>query len=171
MPFKAKAVANEFLSLAKRDGRTLSPMQLIKLVYFAHGWYLAVTGKPLLDEHVEAWKFGPVIPSVYHEFKKYGNGPIQEQAKTTTVLHDNGRMILSLTPLQLKGDDSGLARKVIKEVWEKYKNLSAVQLSNLTHLPESPWSLTPDKEINGTDIPDMRIRDYFASIASSKAAK
>jgi len=168
MPFSAKAVANEFINLAKQERRTLSPMQVLKLVYLAHGWYLAITGKPLLDEHIEAWRFGPVVPSIYHEFKKYGNGPIQAPATTTSVVNNAGRLTLSLVPIELCGEDSGLAKKIIREVWEKYKHLSAIQLSNFTHLPESPWSQTPNKEIMGTDIEDARIQQYFSSLIPSK---
>jgi uncharacterized phage-associated protein len=168
MPFSAKAVANEFIALAKQERRSLTPMQVLKLVYLAHGWHLAITGKPLLDERIEAWRFGPVVPSIYHEFKKYGNGPIKELAKTTTVVHDGGRMILSLIPLELRGDGSATAKKIIREVWEKYKHLSAVQLSNLTHLPDSPWSKTPNKDIKGTDIQDGVIQEYFHALAARK---
>jgi uncharacterized phage-associated protein len=162
--FSAKAVANEFLKLAKVEHRTLTPMQLLKLVYLAHGWYLAVTGRPLLDERVQAWRFGPVVPSVYHEFKKYGNGPIQEPARTTRIVSNDGGVKLVLTPFELEGDDVALAKKVIKEVWDKYKHLSAVQLSNLTHLPDSPWSQTLNREIKGTPIQDAVIQQYFSSL-------
>src|SRR5690242_19451838 len=117
MPFSAKAVANEFLKLAKEEHRTLSPMQVIKLVYLAHGWYLAITGRPLLDERVQAWRFGPVVPSIYHEFKKYGNGPIEDPARTTKLIRNNGGFRLSLVPYELEGEDSALAKQVIRVVW------------------------------------------------------
>lgn len=70
MPYSAKAVANEFLHLAKDEGRSVTPMQLLKLVYFAYGWYWAFADDRLLDERVQAWKYGPVVPSVYHEFER-----------------------------------------------------------------------------------------------------
>jgi uncharacterized phage-associated protein len=171
VPVNAKAVANEFLKLAAGEGKKLSPMQVLKLVYLAHGWYLAIAGKPLLDEQVEAWKFGPVVPSLYREFKKYGNGPISEPARTSKIVSNSGKMTLSLVPFEITGDEAGLATQVIREVWNKYKNLTAIQLSNLTHLPESPWSQTPNKEINGTDISNARIREYFASLAANQTAK
>ncbi|QLH42366.1 MAG: DUF4065 domain-containing protein [Coxiellaceae bacterium] len=55
-------------------------MKLAKLIYVAHGWSLALNDVPLIDEAVQAWKFGPVIESVYHEFKHFGNDVINSLA-------------------------------------------------------------------------------------------
>jgi uncharacterized phage-associated protein len=68
--YSAKAVANYFLEKGKREGVGLTPMQLIKLVYFAYGWSLAIFDRPLIDERLQAWRFGPAIPSLYHEFMR-----------------------------------------------------------------------------------------------------
>src|SRR5258708_4614205 len=131
MPFPAKAVANEFLKLAKQDGKTLTPMQLIKLVYFAHGWHLALTGKPLLDERVEAWKYGPVVPSLYHEFKRYGNEEITDFARKDEVINKDGKLTIGYSPIKLEGEGAEYASQLVKKIWEVYGKYSAVQLSNL----------------------------------------
>jgi uncharacterized phage-associated protein len=158
MPFSAAAVANEFLHLAHRDGKRISPLKMQKLVYFAHGWYLAITGRPLLAEPIQAWKYGPVIPSLYREFKEFGDSPIQfpalafRQGKgmTTARLDDEG------DPQEVE-----LPRRVIQRVWQQYGKFSASQLSSFTHNEGSPWDTTPDKDELGTVIPDEKIRDYF----------
>jgi uncharacterized phage-associated protein len=76
MATSARAVANEFLRLAEEDGRALTPLQIIKLVYIAHGWMLALYQRPLITDCVEAWKYGPVIPQLYHDVNRYGAGSI-----------------------------------------------------------------------------------------------
>jgi len=48
MAYDAKIVANYFLDLADRDHVFVSPLKLQKLVYLAHGWSLALRGRPLL---------------------------------------------------------------------------------------------------------------------------
>ena len=94
----AKAVANHFLDLAERDGTTLNPMKIQKLVYIAHGWHLAIMEKPLIHESVEAWTYGPVIPDLYHEFKRWGNEGIRKRAAEVRISSGAGE------PLQLRVD-------------------------------------------------------------------
>jgi len=159
MAYTAKQVANEFLILAQSDGKDLTPMQLQKLVYFAYGWYLAITGERLLNER-EAWQWGPVIPSLYSEFKRFGSDPITEPSRDFS-----GR------PYRLRSDDSikdGEALRLIKRVWEIYGRYSASQLSGMTHEPNSPWSQTPEKNVKGTDISDDVIADYFRKLAKNE---
>lgn len=62
--------------LVARSGGRLTPLQVIKLTYIAHGYSLAINGEPLVDEAVEAWRHGPVVPSVYHRAKRCGGGRI-----------------------------------------------------------------------------------------------
>ena len=55
-------------------GGNLTLLQILKMTYLSHGYTLAITGKPLIYNKVEAWKYGPVIPIVYNALSKYGNG-------------------------------------------------------------------------------------------------
>src|SRR5262245_29920187 len=70
--YSALAVANYFLDLAKAKGLALDPMKLQKMIFFAHGWSLALYDEKLIDEPIQAWQYGPVVQSVYHEFKSFG---------------------------------------------------------------------------------------------------
>src|SRR4051812_39910789 len=99
MPYPAAAIANEFLRLAKEDKAQISPLKLQKLVYFAHGWYLALAGKPLIEERVQAWQFGPVIPTLYREFKRYGNSPIASPAMREDWIDEDH---LNFTPYNIE---------------------------------------------------------------------
>jgi len=161
--FTSVAVANRFIKLAEESGERLTLMKLLKLVYFAHGWHLALSGVPLLKEQVEAWKFGPVAPSVYHGFKRFASSPITELGSEfdEAAFRATGEILVS-TPVAA---GSSAFEAFIRKIWEVYGKLSAFQLSDLTHQPGSPWFKVwfekGGRERKGTDIPDEMIRDYF----------
>ena len=162
MAYEARAVANYFLELAKNEGAELNPMKLLKLVYFAHGWHLAVRGEPLCIEMVEAWKYGPVFPSVYHEFKKYGPDTITGYAeKGRNVFRWKERYSIPVTD---KGEN---ARALIKKVWDVYKKRSAAELSALTHVKNTPWynAWWRTGEIKGIIIDNEAIERYFKKLS------
>jgi uncharacterized phage-associated protein len=168
VPFDTGAIANYVLDLGDRDGRPISPMKLQKLLYFAHGWYLALTDHPLLDDQVEAWQWGPVIPSIYHEFKRFGPHPINARYRTVE-LNKNGDMDFELRVPNLD-DCSGsgdvvTAKAVIDRVWQVYRDYSAVQLSNMTHQPGTPWQIVWERmgpsKLKSQDIPEDLIKKHF----------
>ena len=160
MPFDSRAVANEFLKLANQQGQTLTPMKLVKLVYIAHGWHLGFYSKPLLNEEVEAWKYGPVVPQVYKEFRGYGNAPIRFLAVRPSE-------DLTPVPIDFPNTDPNeveLAKKLILDVWSAYGHMSAVQLSALTHQRGTPWSkVTSDGSDVGANkkIATEEIKHYY----------
>ena len=112
MGYLAKAVANEFLKLAQNENATLTQMKLQKLVYIAHGFNLALVDSALLEDKIQAWQYGPVIPSLYGEFKSFGNSPITRNATITKI--DNDFNINHKVP---KIDDKK-TKELIVAVWE-----------------------------------------------------
>ncbi len=144
--YSSIAVANCFLEIAARDGEVLTPMKIQKLVYIAQGWYLGLFKKPLISEDVEAWRYGPVFPTLYKEFELYG-----------------GRAILS--PLDEDRGSHGIkanTRRFLDAVWKAYRKYTAVQLSSLTHKDGTPWEQTSYKQIIEKD----RIQDYYTELAN-----
>ena len=159
--YDARLIANYFLKLGRRDGVPVDPMKLQKLVYFAHGWYLATVGQPLLSETVEAWRWGPVIPSLYWCFNHYGGNPITEFAVARRGDSFCGDLTsISEIPTGPEGDS---LREVLNEVWRVLGKFSGIHLSNLTHLKDSPWDITwsAQKGRRGVDINDEEIKRYF----------
>ena len=140
---KSAAVFNHIFDLAKNDGQTLNPMKAIKLVYFAHAWHLGLYKKPLIDEQIEAWQYGTVIPSLYQSLKIYGGGviryPIMENQSDITldILRNT---FCEKNGVAIKGKLEEQEQKLIKTVWNAYKDSTAVQLSNRIHSPGTPWT-------------------------------
>ena len=74
---RAEHVARYFLWLSVESEPTpLTQLHLHKLLYYAQGWSLAAWGERLFDEAIQAWRHGPVVPSVYPSFADYGSSAI-----------------------------------------------------------------------------------------------
>lgn len=153
-PYSAGQVANYILDLADRDGVAVTPMKLQKLVYIAFGWALALYDLQLFTEHIQAWKHGPVIPSLFHEFKVYTNNPIT--GRSFELNHDGSTWVSSIP----RSDRD--ARGAISGTWRAYRHLSAASLRNRTHAPDTPWSRVYNSEgMPGRAIPTELIREHF----------
>ncbi len=126
------SVANEFIKLSKETNNVLTNMKLVKLIYISQGLSLSLLDRPIFENDViEAWKFGPVIPSVYHEFKHFKSDPIT----TNSLMSDNEWGDLS-EPTLTNAED----KKIVLLTWQLYKDMAATDLVELTHMPGSPWS-------------------------------
>jgi uncharacterized phage-associated protein len=150
----ALAVANFFVDQSLNTGEPLTPIKLIKLVYISHGWYLALNDDELLSEAVEAWQYGPVVPTVYHKFKQYGNGQIKAFANE----------LINQTFYVPKVHDEETIN-FLQEIWDQYKQYDGLQLSTLTHLPETPWYIVynhpGNKGKKGILIPNNLIKEHY----------
>ena len=153
-PYSAGQVANYILDLADRDDVAVTPMKLQKLVYIAFGWALALYDLKLFAEPIQAWKHGPVIPSLFHEFKVYTNNPITGRS---FELNQDGSTWVSSIP---RSDRE--ARGAVSGTWRAYGHLTAANLRNRTHALGTPWSEVYDGEsMHGRVIPTDLIRRHF----------
>jgi uncharacterized phage-associated protein len=75
--FDPHHIANEIRALRQDLGSDTTNIDANKEAYIGHGLHLAVYNVPLLSEAVEAWQYGPVVPSIYHSAKVYGYGAIE----------------------------------------------------------------------------------------------
>ena len=168
MPYRPAAIANKFLDLARSDNILLTPMQIQKLVYFAHGWHLAFDQGPLSAEHAQAWQWGPVFPEVYHAVKRWGGGPIGASISVKrAVLIGDDYQLEQTTPTIAETDP--FAPKLIERVWVVYRDMSGPALSQLSHTPDGPWhqTRTESRGERGVDIPDALVHDYFKNKLSA----
>ena len=77
MAYKALDIANKIISITDLEhGDTISNLKLQKMLYYQQGFHLAYFGTPLFDEDIVAWQYGPVVPSVYKEYKSFESNSI-----------------------------------------------------------------------------------------------
>lgn len=152
MAYSALAVANAFIEQALRGKiPNLTPMKLQKLLFFAQSWHLRKKGKssPLFDDNFARWKYGPVIPSLYHELKTYGADRISSTLSNVDI--DDDFEVVLVTP-SIPASDSD-AYELIDEIIKKYGHLTGSQLSFLTHEDDTAWKIgLKDGEADGSVI-------------------
>ena len=157
-----------FSDIAQGAGEGLTPLKLQQLAYLSHGWYLSIAREPLIGEGVQAWKHGPVVRSMYHEFEDFGDDPITRPARQ---LRCNSGIVtpdsVELYEPSLNDDDpqhASLASGIIDQVWHVYGD-SPFQLSNMSHGKGTPWDAIHARfrgEIpNNVLIPNDLIHEYF----------
>lgn len=145
---KSLSVAQALLSRCKGGGDdAVTPMQLIKLTYIAHGYMLGLHGKPLLDESVEAWRYGPVVPSVYHAVKQFRSDPV------TNVAGAQNDFAFS---------DEETA--VIDSVCKIYGKYNGIVLSSATHKSGTPWHQTWEAFGRNSPISNDLIEAFYAAL-------
>lgn len=160
---RSVAIANEFLR--KLGGTLLTQMQLQKLVYFAHGWNLAVNGEPLTAEEPQAWAYGPVYPDLYEHTKPFGSSPI---GRPITPNDSNAARHFgsSAEALPYAAHLTPQQRVVIDHVWNRYGRVPGSHLSALTHQVGTPWSqVYQTGSGKNRTIPNELIQQHYRQIA------
>ena len=100
-----------------------------------------------MNEPAEAWRYGPVVPSIYYRYKSFRGDPITTEPVDRSDAFDDEQ------------------RDVIEQVHEVYGDFTALQLSALTHKPDTPWDVTYREFGVGAIIRNELIRDYYKRLA------
>lgn len=130
-------VSKAFLLLSQPEiGDGITNLKIQKLLYYAQGLHLALYGKPFFNDAILAWKHGPVVESVYKNYKKYG-AQIIDRPETKSVLNDK-------------------QSEFVREIWKIFGQFSAWKLRDMTH-SEMPWKET----LQSSEISHEKMLSYF----------
>ena len=141
MAYKALDIANKIVSKTDLEhGDTISNLKLQKMMYYQQGFHLAYFGTPLFDEDIVPWQYGPVVPSVYKEYKSFESNSISTSKEGISLSDDE--------------------EELFNNVYEEYNQFSAVALMKMTH-EESPWKTT---EINSVISRDKMMSFFKTQI-------
>jgi uncharacterized phage-associated protein len=155
-PWDSRGVANLLLDIIEQRGRQATHIDLQKLLYFAHGRFLVGSGVPLVSGYFEAWRRGPVHPTVYDAFKEAGARPIAFRAERTNLV--TGQRSIVPAP------DSPLVREHLDLVAIFYGRFTTGHLIEISHATGAPWDLTV-KRTNSLITLGMRIPDDVIKFA------
>lgn len=133
-PYPVGAVANYMIGRALRGPHSISYRKLEQLIYLSAAAYYAVPGNgtKLFREQFEAWPWGPVVPAVYHEFKRYGPAPIRRWS--TDYDYRGGDFTTHYV-----SDDDQRALFALEFTWKRYASEPIDYLRHLTLEHPAPW--------------------------------
>ena len=143
----ARSVAKYLIARAAQEGHPLTNMDVLKLLYYAQGWFLSLYDQPLFDEELEAWPDGPVQKAIYGEYKSYGYSQIADIPEVPTL------------PEPIKDH--------LNHIVSVFGVCGGPMLRAMTH-SEDPWlntrgDLSPD-ERSSRVIQKEDIQDYFSEL-------
>ena len=147
----ASSLVPDILKKVIESKSAVDHLKLQKLLYYTQAWSLVFREQPMFFEEIQAWVHGPVVPSVYHEYKCYGY-----------------QKISLASDLQEIGSDE---LQIIDLVCDVYGGKTGSFLEDLTH-SESPW-INARTGLNGSDRSNSVISlkemfSYFTKFVETK---
>jgi len=109
--------------LAKRSNWSLSNLELQKLLYLSHMFYMGRhNGEPLVAGNFEAWDYGPVHPDLYRRARIFGSDDVQN------IFHE----VSDLEP-------GSPEAAILDEAYDSIGNAGPGRLVNATHRKDGAW--------------------------------
>ena len=109
------------------------------------------------EERIEAWDFGPVVPTAYHAYKHYGSGDIPSVVSYFEFDEDS---MWGLKTVEYEDNViTAEHKRLIDSVVDGFKDYSATDLVTITHR-QAPWKNAYVPHMNN-EITIDAIREYF----------
>lgn len=139
-------VAKKYLEIANDQNISIGALKLNTLVYLSHGWSLALNNRPLIDDVIEAWHLGPVIPTLYESVRNSSSIPVKVE--------------------EIEGDTNQLKFidvQLMLSAFEYYKHLSITDITTIAKKRDSPWHkrYMSINDWDSFEIGDDNIKDFF----------
>jgi len=145
-PYTAGKIAQWFAAWAATEDEELSNLKIQKLLYYAQGYHLALRGTPLFNDQLQAWSHGPVVPTVYRQYKNFGS-------QAVPLPPDD----------EFSWDDiDPETTDLLIEVWDDYGGYSAWKLRDMTHT-EQPWKSSFSDDEAYAVISRSSMKRFFGS--------
>lgn len=149
------------------QGQNLTPLKLQKLLYYVQANCLIHThGRPLFLESIQKWQYGPVVPSVYFEFKDSGISHISEPKSIFTFKNNpEGGFSFDFTNFDPSVIHHDIAvRSLITNVVDHLIGRDPFQLVHKTHM-EDVWLKDQSRILmgeKGIEYTNQELYNYFS---------
>jgi len=164
VPAWSPEIANEFIKLASKDGRSFNQMQLQELVYIAHGWCLASTGQPLTGDRPEALEHGPEYRRLADALARWGVDPVTAEIDGRGAV---GEVTETDATSSGRGELSEFEQDLLKRIYADYGKLHHRHLALVTRAKDTPWEAVYAGGLGrNRDISHSLIKAQFDDVAA-----
>lgn len=135
--YSALDIARYVIDYSWDKRKTVSNLRVQKVLYFIQAEFLVSKDRVCFNDEIQAWSLGPVVPTVYHEYKIFGNTPIPSRG---TQEH--------YYPIDEED------KRIIEDIVDQCNEHTTATLVNITH-EQTPWKeavYTNDKIITPSSI-------------------
>jgi len=150
-------IGNSMIFLSKKIPN-ISKTKMLKLIYLLDELSIKNSGIPFFNLQYKAWKLGPVSEEIFIELS---DKPLRLGNYIDIQHTENGSFVLSKSDFcddEFSDNDIDLLEYVVK----KFSTITAKQLIEHTHSPNSPWRNATEEngvydllergDINNTEI-------------------
>jgi uncharacterized phage-associated protein len=160
-------------------------LKLMKLLYYLDFWHFKETGRSVTGLRYKAWDKGPVPPNIYHEIDPKKNPEdFKEYLFIENEEFESGQgYCLKIKPKKKFNEKIFSKRElmILEKVADVFKEAKANDMSDSTHLRNSPWHktlqekgksewidylLALDDEKNSLNVDEVKERQYLDSETS-----
>jgi len=148
-PYKSTLLAKYITAYFNDKGADVNITKIQKLTYIAYGSFLAIFDERLIDEHPQAWPYGPVFPTTRVNLLKTDLNSISLEDDDIQEISSDKDVVL-----------------LIDNIYRTFGSWPAFSLSEWSHKEGSPWEKTvSSKNFRwGDRINDDYIKSYFTKI-------
>lgn len=150
--YNAINIARYIIKYSNEKEYRVSDLKLQKLLYLVQAYFLISLNKPAFFDKIEAWSFGPVVPTVYKKYNTYGANFIPTPKKE---LNDD----YSVEIIDYERTLSKKSKKLIEKVVDHFKDYTATELIELTQKQKPYKQAYSPKTFN--EITPENIKEYF----------
>lgn len=140
--YNALDIADYIVKYEDANDHCLNNLKLQKILYFLQAQFVVKFGKSLFDDDLVAWDFGPIVKSVYDNYKVYAGASIfvnPRNYRNAYIAREH--------------------RELIDEFLEYVRPYSSTQLVHICH-NQTPWKNARLRWNNVISLDELK--DFFA---------
>lgn len=127
---RAMDCADYIVDMAIEHDLDITNLQLQKILYLFASEYQKECDEYPFDVDFQAWAYGPVIPEVYFEYKKYGSSNIKEYSKHQQVDVETFKIT---THEYIEQDIDDRFKRIVNDFLQRLLDINIFKIVDFTH--------------------------------------